>query len=91
MALDMATKNQTRPNCAKVKVEVDLVSDLPKRIKINEEIDTRGELISKWIPIKIDFCPKNREIIKEQQIQDIESSKSTRGDIICGRKHSGTT
>lgn len=30
----MATKNQTRPNCARAKMEVDLLQEFPKRIKI---------------------------------------------------------
>lgn len=29
LIVDMASKNQTRPSCAKVTVEVDLVSKLP--------------------------------------------------------------
>lgn len=32
--VDMATKNQTRPSCTKVNVEVDLLGEFPKRIKI---------------------------------------------------------
>ncbi|KAG5616263.1 hypothetical protein H5410_016087 [Solanum commersonii] len=32
--VDMATKNQTRPSCARVKVEVDLLQEFPKHIKI---------------------------------------------------------
>ncbi|KAH0650283.1 hypothetical protein KY284_030195 [Solanum tuberosum] len=30
----MATQNRTRPSCARVKVEVDLLGDFPKRINI---------------------------------------------------------
>lgn len=34
LQVDMATKNQTRPSCVMVKVEVDLLQEFPKRIKI---------------------------------------------------------
>ncbi|KAG5605619.1 hypothetical protein H5410_027111 [Solanum commersonii] len=57
LQVDMATKNKTRPSCARVKVEVDLLGDFPKRIKIvikNED----GEVQDKWIQIKYDYLPK---------------------------------
>ncbi|KAH0639783.1 hypothetical protein KY285_036369 [Solanum tuberosum] len=34
LQVDLATKNQTRPSCAKVKVEVDLLREFPKRINV---------------------------------------------------------
>ncbi|KAH0642950.1 hypothetical protein KY289_033924 [Solanum tuberosum] len=34
LQVDMATKNQIRPSCARVKVEVDLLKEFPKRINI---------------------------------------------------------
>lgn len=34
LQVDMANKNQTQPNCAIVKVEVDLFGEFPKRIRI---------------------------------------------------------
>ncbi|KAH0770268.1 hypothetical protein KY290_014249 [Solanum tuberosum] len=34
LQVDMATKNQTRPSCTRVKVEVDLLREFPERIKI---------------------------------------------------------
>ncbi|KAH0642255.1 hypothetical protein KY290_033858 [Solanum tuberosum] len=34
LQVDMVTRNQTRPSCARVKVEVDLLKEFPKRIKI---------------------------------------------------------
>lgn len=57
LQVDSATKNQTRPCCVRVKVEVDLFGEFPKRIKIcvkkgNEEV------LDKWIPIKYDYLPK---------------------------------
>ncbi|KAH0706081.1 hypothetical protein KY285_010613 [Solanum tuberosum] len=57
LTVDMATRNQTRPSCAKVKVEVDLVAKLPQRVKINEEDDIIGEIKSKWIKIQYDHMP----------------------------------
>ncbi|XP_055801899.1 uncharacterized protein LOC129871059 [Solanum dulcamara] len=58
LTVDMATKNQTRPSCAKVKIEVDLTAKLPQRVKINEEDDNTGEVKYKWIKIQYDNMPK---------------------------------
>lgn len=57
LQVDMATKNQTRPSCARVKVEVDLLQEFPKRIKIG--VRQNGvDIAEKWIPIKYDYIPK---------------------------------
>ncbi|XP_055831104.1 uncharacterized protein LOC129900203 [Solanum dulcamara] len=42
----MTTRNQTRPNCAKVKIEVDLIAKLPQKIRITEEDDVTGVRIT---------------------------------------------
>ncbi|KAG5596571.1 hypothetical protein H5410_037803 [Solanum commersonii] len=55
--VDMATKNQTRPSCARVKVEVDLLKEFPKRINIGFK-RSNGEIVEKWIKIKYDYMPK---------------------------------
>lgn len=34
LQVDMATKNQTRPGCAKLKVEIEILGEFPKLIKI---------------------------------------------------------
>ncbi|KAH0636656.1 hypothetical protein KY289_036571 [Solanum tuberosum] len=57
LQVDMATKNQTRPSCARVKVEVDLLREFPKRIKIGMRMQNK-ELVEKWIKIKYDYVPK---------------------------------
>lgn len=56
---NMATKNQTRPSCAMVKLDVDLVVKLPQRVRINEEDDVTGEVKSKWIQIQYDYMTKH--------------------------------
>ncbi|KAG5568645.1 hypothetical protein H5410_064340 [Solanum commersonii] len=58
LTVDMATKNQTRPSCARVKVEVDLTAKLPQRVKINVEDDVTGVTKSKWIKVQYDHMPK---------------------------------
>lgn len=58
LTVDMATKNQTRPSCARVKLEVDLTAKLPKRVKINEEDDITGHIEYKWIKVQYDYIPK---------------------------------
>ncbi|KAK4731188.1 hypothetical protein R3W88_024176 [Solanum pinnatisectum] len=54
----MATKNQSRPSYARVKVEVDLFSDFPKRIKIGVRKQSTGVVVEKWIRMKYDYVPK---------------------------------
>lgn len=44
LTIDIGTKIQTIPNCARVKVEVDLVSKLPRRLRINEEDNVTGRI-----------------------------------------------
>ncbi|WMV15250.1 hypothetical protein MTR67_008635 [Solanum verrucosum] len=57
LQVDMATKNQTRPSCARVKVEVNLQGEFPKRINIGVRKQS-GEVVEKWIRIKYDYVPK---------------------------------
>lgn len=54
----MATKNKTRPSCARVKVEIDLVAKLPQRVGINQEDDMKGEITFKQVQIHYDYMPK---------------------------------
>ncbi|KAF3620500.1 hypothetical protein FXO38_32320 [Capsicum annuum] len=51
LTVDMATKNKTMPSCARVKVEVDLVANLLKKVKINKEDDVTREIKYKWTQI----------------------------------------
>uniref|UniRef100_A0A0V0GMA7 Putative ovule protein n=1 Tax=Solanum chacoense TaxID=4108 RepID=A0A0V0GMA7_SOLCH len=51
----MATKNQTRPSFARVKVEVDLLSDFPKRINIRVRKQSGVKI---WVQINYDHIPK---------------------------------
>jgi len=57
LQVDLATQNKTRPSCARVKVEVDLLGDFPKRINLGMRMKT-GEVKEKWITIKYDYVPK---------------------------------
>ncbi|XP_049410642.1 uncharacterized protein LOC125873836 [Solanum stenotomum] len=56
LQMDMATKNQTRPSRARVKVEVHLLREFPKRIKIG--MRRSDEVMEKWIRINYDYVPK---------------------------------
>ncbi|WMV51940.1 hypothetical protein MTR67_045325 [Solanum verrucosum] len=51
LQVDVATKNKTRPSCTRVKVEVDLLGEFPKRIKIGIKQED-GAVLEKWTPIK---------------------------------------
>ncbi|XP_049378009.1 uncharacterized protein LOC125842724 [Solanum stenotomum] len=57
LQVDLATRNKTRPSCARVKVEVNLLDEFPKRIKIGIRKEN-GEVQEKWIPIRYDYLPK---------------------------------
>ncbi|KAK4737555.1 hypothetical protein R3W88_001252 [Solanum pinnatisectum] len=61
LTVDMATKNQTRPSCARVKIEVDLTVKLPERVKINDEDDITCHIKYKWIKVQYDYMPKFSE------------------------------
>lgn len=64
LQVDLAIKNQMRPSCARVKVEVDLLREFPKRINMRLRRHS-GEICKKWIKIKYDYVPKyskNRKI-----------------------------
>lgn len=54
LTIDMTTRNQTRPSCAKVKMGVNLIAKLLQRVRINKEVDVTGEVKSKWIQIQYD-------------------------------------
>lgn len=53
----MATRNKTRPSCARVKVKVDMMGDFPARINVGVRKKT-GEVVEKWVTIKYDYIPK---------------------------------
>lgn len=57
LQVDLATKNQTRPSCARVKVEVDLLRDFPHKITVGVRKRT-GKVVEKNIWIKYDYLPK---------------------------------
>ncbi|WMV45111.1 hypothetical protein MTR67_038496 [Solanum verrucosum] len=57
LQVDMTTKNQIRPSCERVKVEVDLLKEFLKRIKIGMRMQN-NDVAEKWIKIKYDYVPK---------------------------------
>ncbi|KAG5616665.1 hypothetical protein H5410_016489 [Solanum commersonii] len=57
LQVDMVTLNNTRPSCARVKVEVDLMGEFPTRINVEKRKKT-GEVVEKWVPIKYDYVLK---------------------------------
>lgn len=57
LQVDMAMSNKIRPSCARVKVKVDLLTDLPKRVNVGIKKKS-GDIMAKWIMIKYDYLPK---------------------------------
>ncbi|KAF3659982.1 hypothetical protein FXO37_13724 [Capsicum annuum] len=70
--VDMATKNKSRPSCAKVKVKVDLLREFPKRIKVGIKKANSGEIISTWTNIRYDHMPKYCKYCKLQGHRESE-------------------
>lgn len=58
MSLDMATVNKTRPSCARVKVLIDLLDDLPKKVRMDIENEATGTVRTEWVKIQYDYIPK---------------------------------
>lgn len=57
LRVGMATTNKTRPSCTRIKVEVDLLGDFPKRNNIRTKKKS-GEITEKWTTIKYDYLSK---------------------------------
>lgn len=70
--VQLATQNGTRPSCAKVKVEVNLLSYFPQRIKIVEDEDESGPEEYKWIKIRYDYMLKYCKTCKKQGHKEAE-------------------
>ncbi|KAK4373753.1 hypothetical protein RND71_009137 [Anisodus tanguticus] len=69
ITIDAATRNKTRPSCAKVKVEVDLLKEHPKRIQIH--VAKGKEIQSKWFSIRYDHLPNYCKTCKLQGHDEI--------------------
>ncbi|XP_049359160.1 uncharacterized protein LOC125823817 [Solanum verrucosum] len=57
LQVDTATSNKTRPSCARVKVEVDLMGEFLKRVNVGIKKKS-GEIVAKWVTIRYDYLPK---------------------------------
>nr|XP_033512783.1 uncharacterized protein LOC117277460 [Nicotiana tomentosiformis] len=58
MHLDMATINKTRLSCARVKVLVDLLGELPKKVHMDIEDEVTGVVRTEWVRIQYNLLPK---------------------------------
>lgn len=58
LQLDMATMNKTRPSCARVKVQIDLLAELPKFVNMEIENEEEGTSRCEKVNIQYDFLPK---------------------------------
>lgn len=73
--LDLATINKTRPSCARVKVLVDLLTDLPKKVRMDIVNESTGEVRTEWVMILYDYLPK---YCKECKLQGHDISECWR-------------
>ncbi|KAH0717073.1 hypothetical protein KY285_013104 [Solanum tuberosum] len=69
LQVDLATQNKTRLSCARVKVEVNLLGEFPKRINLGMRMKT-GEVKERWIHINYDYVPKYCKSCKLQGHND---------------------
>ncbi|KAG5595667.1 hypothetical protein H5410_036899, partial [Solanum commersonii] len=71
-SLDMATINKTRPSCARVKVQVDLLADLPKFVELEIEDpisqSSRVERIKIEVATEADPTKKNEAHRNQQKL-----------------------
>ncbi|XP_059285587.1 uncharacterized protein LOC132039053 [Lycium ferocissimum] len=56
--LDLAIVNKTRPNCARVKVQVDLLLDFPKFVMMEIEDEVTKQTRNVKVKIHYDYLPK---------------------------------
>lgn len=75
MALDMATINKTRPNCARVKVLTNLLADRPKKVRMDIENESIGTVRMQWVKIQYDCIPKYCKECRLQGHNEEECSK----------------
>lgn len=57
LAVDMATNNQTRPSCARMKVRIDLLRDFPKKCR-STVMTLLMVKLEKWTKVHYDYLPK---------------------------------
>ncbi|KAG5579777.1 hypothetical protein H5410_050404 [Solanum commersonii] len=55
--VDMITLNKTHPSCTRVKVELDMLGEFPKRINVGMRKKSR-KVLERWVTIKYDYVPK---------------------------------
>ncbi|XP_070050233.1 uncharacterized protein [Nicotiana tomentosiformis] len=77
VCLDAATTNKTRPSCARVKVFVDLLAELPKKVRLDIDDEASGGVRIEWMRIQYDMLPK---YCKECKLQGHD-------EIKCWRLH----
>ncbi|MCD9559758.1 hypothetical protein HAX54_018003, partial [Datura stramonium] len=56
--LDMATINRTWPSCAKVKVLVDILAQLPNHVRLDIEDEETGAIKIERVTINYDYLSK---------------------------------
>lgn len=64
--LDLATINKTRPSCAKVKVLLNLLDNLPTKVRMDILNEMSGTVRTEWVTVRYEYLPK---YCKECKIQ----------------------
>ncbi|KAG5605222.1 hypothetical protein H5410_026714 [Solanum commersonii] len=94
LQVDLTTHNRTRPSCARVKVEVDILGEFPKRINIGMRKKS-GKIMEKWVTIKYDYVihpelfPQEENKEEKEQKSKNKEDKRDNGDIADGKGAKG--
>lgn len=70
--VDMATKNKSRAGYAKIKVKVNLLREISKRINVGVKKIGSGKIMFTWIKIRYDYMKKYCKACKLQGHKEAE-------------------
>ncbi|KAH0746028.1 hypothetical protein KY285_007685 [Solanum tuberosum] len=79
--LDLATINKTRPSCARVKIQVDRITNHPEWVEIEVISPRKQSTMIEKIKIHYDFLPKYCRICKLQQGHNEEKCRTIHPEL----------
>ncbi|KAH0636954.1 hypothetical protein KY289_036869 [Solanum tuberosum] len=79
--VDRATYDKIRPSTARVKVEVNLLRILPKRIRVQFNDLVTGEITNVWQKIRYDYVPYYCKRCKHQGHREADCRTLTNGQV----------
>lgn len=86
MIMDLATKNQIKPSCTKVKIKTDLVAKLPQRVKINKEMTLSEKSSPSGLKSNIITCQNITNIVAYKDMINIVARQFTQNYLMQNKK-----